>query len=195
MSFNAIDILALIPVLVSVIAIFVAKGAVTRSLRPVLVFVCEVRDKVWCVQNVGTGPRWMFWLPRKTETNSRGLGLCGCRPYRRMQKSVCDRPRVFWRLPTTTLRTTLIRRSAQDTGIDFGRAMFLIEPMRTRLLWIHMNNRNDVRNVHDCRSCVSLHRRGEASLSIFRLKRRVHASALAALLSIPIPASTTATGT
>jgi hypothetical protein len=56
MSFNAIDILALIPVLVSVIAIFVAKGAVTRSLRPVLVFVCEVRDKVWCVQNVGTGP-------------------------------------------------------------------------------------------------------------------------------------------
>jgi hypothetical protein len=57
MSFDAEAILALIPVLVSVIAIFVAKGAVTRSLRPVLVFVCEVRDEVWCVQNVGTGPR------------------------------------------------------------------------------------------------------------------------------------------
>src|SRR5215813_10171172 len=56
MSFKAIDILALIPVLVSVIAIFVANRAVTRSLRPVLVFVCEVRDKVWWVQNVGTGP-------------------------------------------------------------------------------------------------------------------------------------------
>jgi hypothetical protein len=56
MSFDARDILAWIPVLVSVIAIFVAKRAVTRSLRPVLVFVCEVRDKVWCVQNVGTGP-------------------------------------------------------------------------------------------------------------------------------------------
>ena len=56
MSFDARDLLVLIPVLVSVIAIFVAKGAVTRSLRPVLVFVCEVRDKVWCVQNVGTGP-------------------------------------------------------------------------------------------------------------------------------------------
>jgi hypothetical protein len=56
MSFDAEAILALIPVLVSVIAIFVAKGAVTRSLRPVLVFVCEVRDEVWCVQNVGTGP-------------------------------------------------------------------------------------------------------------------------------------------
>jgi hypothetical protein len=56
MSFKAIEILALIPVLVSVIAIIVANRAVTRSLRPVLVFVCEVRDKVWCVQNVGTGP-------------------------------------------------------------------------------------------------------------------------------------------
>jgi hypothetical protein len=56
MSFDARDILAWIPVLVSVIAVFVAKRAVTRSLRPVLVFVCEVRDKVWCVQNVGTGP-------------------------------------------------------------------------------------------------------------------------------------------
>ena len=56
MSFRAIEILALIPVIVSVIAIIVANRAVTRSLRPVLVFVCEVRDKVWCVQNVGTGP-------------------------------------------------------------------------------------------------------------------------------------------
>src|SRR5215471_18038718 len=56
MSFKAIEILALIPVIVSVIAIIVANRAVTRSLRPVLVFVCEVRDKVWCVQNVGTGP-------------------------------------------------------------------------------------------------------------------------------------------
>jgi len=56
MSFDAKDILLGIPVLVSVIAIFVANRAVTRSLRPVLVFVCEVRDKVWCVQNVGTGP-------------------------------------------------------------------------------------------------------------------------------------------
>jgi len=56
MSFDAKDILVWIPVLVSVIAVFVANRAVTRSLRPVLVFVCEVRDKVWCVQNVGTGP-------------------------------------------------------------------------------------------------------------------------------------------
>ena len=56
MSFEAREILAWIPVLVSVIAIFVAKRAVTRSVRPVLVFVCEVRDEVWCVQNVGAGP-------------------------------------------------------------------------------------------------------------------------------------------
>ena len=56
MSFETKEILVWIPVLVSVIAIFVANRAVTRSLRPVLVFVCEVRDKVWCVQNVGTGP-------------------------------------------------------------------------------------------------------------------------------------------
>ncbi len=56
MSFDARDLLVWIPVLVSVIAILVAKRAVTRSVRPVLVFVCEVRDKVWCVQNVGTGP-------------------------------------------------------------------------------------------------------------------------------------------
>jgi hypothetical protein len=56
MSFDARDVLAWIPVVVSMIAVFVAKRAVTRSLRPVLVFVCEIRDKVWCVQNVGTGP-------------------------------------------------------------------------------------------------------------------------------------------
>src|SRR4030095_6409514 len=56
MSFDAKDLLAWIPVLVSVIAILVARRAVTRSVRPVLVFVCEVRDKVWCIQNVGTGP-------------------------------------------------------------------------------------------------------------------------------------------
>src|SRR5215831_13285350 len=56
MSFGARDLLEWIPVLISVIAILVAKRAVTRSVRPVLVFVCEVRDKVWCVQNVGTGP-------------------------------------------------------------------------------------------------------------------------------------------
>jgi len=56
MSFEAIEILAWIPVLVSVFAILVAKRAVTRSIRPVLVFVCEVRDEVWCVQNVGAGP-------------------------------------------------------------------------------------------------------------------------------------------
>ena len=56
MSFDARDLLLLIPVLVSAIAILVAKRAVTRSIRPVLVFVCEVRDEVWRVQNVGTGP-------------------------------------------------------------------------------------------------------------------------------------------
>jgi hypothetical protein len=56
MSIDAKDILDWIAVLVSVIAILVAKRAVTRSFRPVLVFVCEVRDKVWRVQNVGTGP-------------------------------------------------------------------------------------------------------------------------------------------
>jgi hypothetical protein len=56
MSFEARELLAWIPVLVSVIAIFVAKRAVTRSIRPVLVFVCEVRDEVWCIQNVGAGP-------------------------------------------------------------------------------------------------------------------------------------------
>src|SRR5262249_61121266 len=56
MSFGARELIEWIPVLVSVIAIIVAKRAVTRSVRPVLVFVCEVRDKVWGVQNVGTGP-------------------------------------------------------------------------------------------------------------------------------------------
>src|SRR5215467_1411620 len=78
-------------------------------------------------------PPLILWLPRKTGMNSRGLGLSGCRLYRRVEKSNCDPPRVFLRLPTTTLRTTLIRRSAQGIGIDFRRAMFLINLMRTRL--------------------------------------------------------------
>ena len=56
MSFGARELVEWLPVFVSVIAIIVAKRAVTRSVRPVLVFVCEVRDEVWCVQNVGSGP-------------------------------------------------------------------------------------------------------------------------------------------
>jgi hypothetical protein len=68
MSFDAIALLAWIPVLVSVIAIFVAKGAVTRSLRPVLVFVCEVRDEVWCRPRTGySGCRER---PRRTAVGS-----------------------------------------------------------------------------------------------------------------------------
>src|SRR5262249_25589973 len=80
-------------------------------------------------------PRWTFSLPRKTDMNCPGLDLSGCHLYRGMEKSSCDPPRVFLRLPTTTLRTTLIRRSAQGIGIDFRRAMFLMNLMRTRLLF------------------------------------------------------------
>src|SRR5262249_10323443 len=69
--------------------------------------------------------------------NCPGLDLSGCHLYRGMEKSKCDPPRVFLRLPTTTLRTTLIRRSAQGIEIDFRRAMFLINLMRTRLLFTH----------------------------------------------------------
>jgi hypothetical protein len=137
MSFKAIEIVALIPVLVSVIAIIVANRAVTRSLRPVLVFVCEVRDKVWCVQNVGTGPALDVVVAEKDRNEQPWARFSGCRLYRRMEKSNCDQPRVFLRLPTTTLRTTLIRRSAQGIGIDFRRAMSLMNLMRTRLLFTH----------------------------------------------------------
>ena len=56
MSFGARDLLEWIPVIVSVIAVLVARRAVTRSIRPVLVFVCEVRGEAWRLQNVGTGP-------------------------------------------------------------------------------------------------------------------------------------------
>jgi hypothetical protein len=163
MSFDAKEILAWIPVLVSVIAIFVAKRAVTRSVRRFSCLFVRFVTKCGAFRTLVQARRWMFWLPKKTEMNSRGLGLSGCRLYRKMEKSVCDRPRVFLRLPTTTLRTTLIRRSAQDTGIAFRRAIFLINPMKTRMLWIHMNGRNDARNVHDCRSCVSLHSGSAAS--------------------------------
>jgi hypothetical protein len=135
MSFKAIDILALIPVLVSVIAIIVANRAVTRSLRPVLVFVCEVRDKVWCVQNVGTGPGLDVVVAEKDRDEQPWARFKRLPPYRGMEKSSCDPPRVFLRLSTTTLRTTLIRRSAQGIGIDFRRAMFLMNLMRTRLLF------------------------------------------------------------
>src|SRR5262249_24859691 len=56
MNFGTRDLLEWIPVIVSVIAILVARRAVTRSIRPVLVFVCEVRGEVWRLQNVGSGP-------------------------------------------------------------------------------------------------------------------------------------------
>src|SRR5437870_295649 len=57
MTFDLKDILAwLIPVLISVAAITVARRAVTRSLRPVLVFVRRGTDRVWFIENVGTGP-------------------------------------------------------------------------------------------------------------------------------------------
>src|SRR5262249_28322857 len=56
----------LIPVGISVAAIFYARLAVTRSLRPVLVFVCKVRDKEWLIQNVGTGPALDVLVAEKT---------------------------------------------------------------------------------------------------------------------------------
>jgi hypothetical protein len=137
MSFDARDVLAWIPVVVSVIAVFIAKRAVTRSLRPVLVFVCEIRDKVWCVQNVGTGPALDVLVAEKDRDEQPWARYKRVPPYRGMEKSVWVPPRVFLRLPTTTLRTTLIRRSVQGTGIDFRGAMFLMNPMRTRLLFTH----------------------------------------------------------
>jgi hypothetical protein len=134
MTFDAGFIVACISAVVAVISAFIARQAVTRSLRPVLVFVRDAH-KVWFVNNVGTAPRWMFWLPRKTRTNTGGSASSGCRRYRRMDKSLCHRRRAFLASPTTTPRTSLIQRSAQDTGINFRRAMFLINPMRGRLLF------------------------------------------------------------
>jgi hypothetical protein len=163
MSFGARDLLDWIPVLVSVIAILVAKRAVTRSVRPVLVFVCEVRDEVWRLQNVGTGPALDVLVAEKDRDEQPWARFKRVPPLPKDGEIRLRSAPSFLLLPTTTLRTTLIRRSAQDTEIDFRKAMFLINPMRTRLLWIHMNGRNDARNVHDCRSCVSLHSGSAAS--------------------------------
>ena len=49
------SILAGLSAIVSVIAALIAWRAVTRNLRPVLVFVRD-ENKVWLVKNVGTGP-------------------------------------------------------------------------------------------------------------------------------------------
>ena len=55
MTFNLGDILACISAVVAVISACIAWRAVTRNLRPVLVFVRD-QHKVWFVKNVGTGP-------------------------------------------------------------------------------------------------------------------------------------------
>src|SRR5260370_39422572 len=58
-TFDAKDLFAGLSAVVSVVSALIAWRAVTRNLRPVLVFVCDVRDenkRVWFVKNVGTGP-------------------------------------------------------------------------------------------------------------------------------------------
>jgi len=50
------DFLAGISAIVSVISALIARRAVTRNLRPVLVFVREKSKGVWLLKNVGTGP-------------------------------------------------------------------------------------------------------------------------------------------
>jgi len=54
-TFSLGDILAFISAVVAVFSAFIARRAVTRSLRPVLVFVRD-KHKVWLVNNVGAGP-------------------------------------------------------------------------------------------------------------------------------------------
>jgi hypothetical protein len=55
MTFDVGNIVACISAVVAVISAVIARQAVTRSLRPVLVFVRD-EHQVWFVKNVGTGP-------------------------------------------------------------------------------------------------------------------------------------------
>jgi hypothetical protein len=54
--FDAKDIFAFLSAIVSVIAAYIAWRAVTRNLRPILVFVRDPQINIWFVKNVGTGP-------------------------------------------------------------------------------------------------------------------------------------------
>jgi len=69
------DFLAGISAIVSVISALIARRAVTRNLRPVLVFVREKSKGVWLLKNVGTGPRWILQLRRKIDKNCHTLGF------------------------------------------------------------------------------------------------------------------------
>jgi hypothetical protein len=55
-TFDAGNILALLSAGVAVFSAVIAWKAVSRSLRPVLVFVRDEQHQVWLVKNVGTGP-------------------------------------------------------------------------------------------------------------------------------------------
>jgi hypothetical protein len=63
MTFDAGDILALLSAVLAGISAYIARQAVTRSLRPVLVFVCDKQG--WFVNNVGTGPALDVLVARK----------------------------------------------------------------------------------------------------------------------------------
>ena len=63
MNFDTRDILAFLLAIFaflsaigSLMSAFAARRAVTRNLRPVLVFVRDESTKIWLVKNVGMGP-------------------------------------------------------------------------------------------------------------------------------------------
>src|SRR5262249_42348233 len=147
MSFDAKDILVWIPVLVSVIAVIVANRAVTRSLRPVLVFVCEVRDKVWCVQNVGTGPALDILVAEKDRDEQLWARFMRLPPLPRDGKIPLRSAPRFLAVTYHDAENNAYSTVCPGDRNRLQTAMFLINPMRTRLVWIHMNGSNDARNA------------------------------------------------
>jgi hypothetical protein len=135
------------PVLVSMIAIIVAKRAVTRSVRPVLVFVCEVRDEVWCVQNVGTGPALDILVAEKDRDEQPWARFMRVPPLPRDGKIRLRSAPRFLAVTHHDAENNAYSTICSGYRNRLQKGHVFDKPDEDQIAWIHMDGRNDARSV------------------------------------------------
>jgi len=105
----------------------------TRGLRPVLVFVCEVRDKVWCVQNVGTGPALDVVVAEKDRNEQLWARFKRLPPLPKGGKIQLRSAPSFFAVTYHDAENHAYSTICSGYRNRLQKAMFLINLMRTRL--------------------------------------------------------------
>jgi hypothetical protein len=110
--------------MISVISAVAARRAVTRYLRPVLVFIHDRSTNKWSVRNVGTGPALNILVAekdQKTDPHKRFLRLPTLG--KDSEISLRSAPGLL-QLRTVTLRTMFIRLPVLGTRISVTITLF-----------------------------------------------------------------------